>query len=193
MAEQVQAILDRMVPALRDLMDKEVFTESEVKAIVERRRESEYLLRRRSARKADYLRYIEAERNLEKLRNLRNKKVLARKNEEEREERKRVEKEGGKYVKPKSSSSIGDASIVQHIHLLYTRAKRKWKDDLSFHIQHAEFAKEKDKFSVIDKEFIDTTITNMMKPFENEGGDNPYAIHKELQDSIVTTFIDQIQ
>ena len=23
------------------------------------------------------------------------------------------------------------------------RAKRKWKDDLSFHIQHAEFAKEK--------------------------------------------------
>ena len=67
MAEQVQAILDRMVPALRDLMDKEVFTESEVKAIVERRRESEYLLRRRSARKADYLRYIEAERNLEKL------------------------------------------------------------------------------------------------------------------------------
>ena len=27
MAEQVQAILDRMVPALRDLMDKEVFTQ----------------------------------------------------------------------------------------------------------------------------------------------------------------------
>ena len=151
MAEQVQAILDRMVPALRDLMDKEVFTESEVKAIVERRRESEYLLRRRSARKADYLRYIEAERNLEKLRNLRNKKVLARKSEEEREERKRVEKEGGKYVKSKSSSSIGDASIVQHIHLLYTRAKRKWKDDLSFHIQHAEFAKEKKSFSMLSK------------------------------------------
>jgi len=24
----------------------------------------------------------------------------------------------------------------------------------------------------------------MMKPFENDGGDNPYAIHKELQDSM---------
>jgi len=48
----------------------------------------------------------------------------------------------------------------------------------------AEFAKRKNNFSVIDKEFIDTTISNMMKPFENEGGDNPYAIHKELQDSM---------
>lgn len=27
MAEQVQAVLDRMVPALRDLMEKEVFTQ----------------------------------------------------------------------------------------------------------------------------------------------------------------------
>jgi Uncharacterized conserved protein, contains HAT (Half-A-TPR) repeat len=27
MAEKVQAILDRMVPALKDLLDKEVFTE----------------------------------------------------------------------------------------------------------------------------------------------------------------------
>jgi len=27
MAEQVQAILDRMVPALRDLLDKEIFSE----------------------------------------------------------------------------------------------------------------------------------------------------------------------
>ena len=60
-----------MVAPLRDLMDRQIFSETEIKAIVSRRRESEYLLRRRTARKADFLRYIEAEMNLEKLRNLR--------------------------------------------------------------------------------------------------------------------------
>jgi len=149
MAEQVQAILDRMVPALRDLMDKEVFSEPEIKSIVARRRESEYLLRRRSARKSDYLRYIEAEQNLEKLRSLRNKMILARKMAQEKEERKASN--SNKPLKPKSNSSIGDASIVQHLHLLYVRAKRKWKDDISFHVQHAEFAKEKKSFAMLSK------------------------------------------
>eukprot|EP00979_Chaetoceros_neogracilis_P010103 scaffold2368_cov289-Chaetoceros_neogracile.AAC.28 len=149
MAEQVQAILDRMVPSLRDLMDKEVFSEHEIKSIVARRRESEYLLRRRSARKSDYLRYIEAEQNLEKLRSLRNKMILAHKTAQEREERKASKSK--KPLKPKSNSSIGDASIVQHLHLLFVRAKRKFKDDISFHVQHAEFAKEKKSFSILSK------------------------------------------
>lgn len=113
---------------------------SEVTSIVERRRDSEYLLRRRVARKTDFARYIEAEKNLEKLRMLRNKKVIARKIAEEREKQKKNGGEGP--VKRNTSSSIGDAHIVQHIHLLYVRAKRKWKQDLNWHIQHAEFAKE---------------------------------------------------
>eukprot|EP00557_Chaetoceros_sp_GSL56_P001782 CAMPEP_0176488298 /NCGR_PEP_ID=MMETSP0200_2-20121128/6629_1 /TAXON_ID=947934 /ORGANISM="Chaetoceros sp., Strain GSL56" /LENGTH=681 /DNA_ID=CAMNT_0017885261 /DNA_START=92 /DNA_END=2137 /DNA_ORIENTATION=+ len=149
MAEKVQAILDRMVPSLKDLLDKEVFTESEIKAIVARRRESEYLLCRRAARKSDFLRYIEAEKNLERLRSLRTKKIAARKAAQAREARK--SSHDTNLTKPKSSNSIGDASIVQHIHLLYVRAKRKWKDDLSFHLQHAEFAKEKKSYSMLSK------------------------------------------
>lgn len=125
-----------------------------MRSIVARRRESEYLLRRRAARKSDFLRYIEAEKNLEKLRSLRNKKILAFKAAQEREEyEKRKASNGGKQkpLKPKSNSSIGDASIVQHIHLIYVRAKRKWKEDISFHIQHAEFAKEKKSFTMLSK------------------------------------------
>ena len=75
---------------------------------------------------------------------------MARKAAQEREEKKSTG-EGGKPNKPKSNSSIGDASIVQHIHLLYTRAKRKWKEDLTFHIQHAEFAKEKKSHTMLSK------------------------------------------
>jgi len=150
MAEQVQAVLDRMVPALRDLMEKEVFTQTEIKAIVSRRREYEYLLRRRSSRKSDYLVYIDAEKNLESLRSLRLKKVLARRAAKEREENK-SSNEGAKTLKPFKAHSIGDASIIQHIHLLYVRAKRKWKQDMSFHIQHAEFAKEKQSNNMLGK------------------------------------------
>lgn len=114
-----------------------------------RRRESEYLLCRRSARKSDFLRYIEAEQRLERLRSLRTKKIAARKAAQEREARKLSHDKN--IIKPKSGTSIGDASIVQHIHLLYVRAKRKWKDDLSFHLQHAEFAKEKKSYSMLSK------------------------------------------
>eukprot|EP00536_Pseudo-nitzschia_multiseries_P009943 jgi/Psemu1/134593/gw1.290.51.1 len=116
MAEHVQAALDQMVAPLRDLMDRHIFTEEEVRAIVTRRRESEYLLRRRAARKADFIRYIEAEMLLEKLRALR----TARRKRDHR----KAQRERG-----------------VHIHLLFVRAIRKFRGDLSLHLQHAEFCK----------------------------------------------------
>ncbi len=138
------------------------FKQSEIKAIVSRRRESEYLLRRLTPRKADYQRYIEAEKNLEKLRSLRRKMVLKRQKAKEREEAMKDKKggtggKGGKNkgktddTKGKSNNSIGDASIVQNIHLLYVRAKRKWKEDLTWHMQHAEFAKQAKSYQMLSR------------------------------------------
>lgn len=43
----------------------------EIKAIVKKRRDFEFLMRRKLARKADFLRYLEYEMNLEALRKLR--------------------------------------------------------------------------------------------------------------------------
>ena len=150
MAEQVDAALDAMVPALQDLLTKGIFSQSEVRAIVNRRRQYEYLLRRRDARKADFLTYIEDEMKLEKLRSFRNRKLIAQRRYEERQaEREAQKKEGNKAgggrhgdKKTKAShGSIGDASIVQHVHLLFTRAIRKWRGDVNLHLQHAAFAK----------------------------------------------------
>lgn len=120
--------------------------QSEIKAIVSRRKESEYLLHRIAPRKSDYKRFIEAERNLEKLRALRKKMVFARYEAKQREKQQNKgennnDDEGDKG-KGKPKSSFGDESIIQYIHLLFIRAKRKWKEDLSWHLQHAEFAKE---------------------------------------------------
>ncbi len=120
-----------------------------------RRRESEYLLYRVAPRKTDYQRYIEAERNLEKLRALRKKMVFARYQAKEREKQENGgennddEKDAKGKGKPKSS--FGDGAIVQHIHLLFIRAKRKWKDDLSWHLQHAEFAKEAKSYQMLSR------------------------------------------
>eukprot|EP00518_Triparma_eleuthera_P023484 CAMPEP_0197556064 /NCGR_PEP_ID=MMETSP1320-20131121/14508_1 /TAXON_ID=91990 /ORGANISM="Bolidomonas sp., Strain RCC2347" /LENGTH=70 /DNA_ID=CAMNT_0043117155 /DNA_START=158 /DNA_END=366 /DNA_ORIENTATION=- len=67
MAEDVQFVMDSMVPALRDFVKYGLFKEYEVKSLINKRREFEYLLRRMSVRKSDYLLYLTYEFNLNKL------------------------------------------------------------------------------------------------------------------------------
>ena len=147
MAEQVQAVLDSMVPPLKDLMDRQIFSPTEVHAIVERRRESEYLLRRRVARKADFLRYIEAEELLEELRKLRTQQKerdhrrSVNNNNNEEEEDDNEAKEKNTKIKRQQEKHIGDVHILQLIHLLFARAIRKFRSDLSLHLLHVDACK----------------------------------------------------
>ena len=161
MAEHVQAALDQMVEPLKDLLDRQIFSSSEIHAIVERRRESEYLLRRRAARKADFLRYIQAEQNLEKLRVLRTA--------QRKRDSKRVNQEGafdeddddddndGKNEKSsqKKESHIGDTHIVQWVHLLFVRAIRKFRSDLSLHLAHAEFCQQQKSYKRLGRVYAE--------------------------------------
>jgi hypothetical protein len=145
-----------MVAPLRDLLDREIFADSEIKSIVARRRESEYLLRRRAARKADFLRYIEAEQALEKLRLLR---TVKRKREEKRRRRQNNqeddEEDESNAVKKKQEQHIGDAHIIQHIHMLFVRALRKFRADLSLHLLHADFCKEQKSFKRLGRVYAE--------------------------------------
>ena len=125
----MQAVLDSMVAPLRDLLERNIFSESEIKAIVARRRDSEYLIRRRAVRKADFLRYLQAEMDLETLRALRSKM-------------------GHKHA---TNKEVGDLHIRQHIHFLFTRALRKFKSDLSLHLQYAEFCKSTKSFTKLGR------------------------------------------
>ncbi|KAJ1503970.1 U3 snoRNP protein [Coelomomyces lativittatus] len=68
MAEGVQRRLESMLEELDDALKKKLFTEEEVKTIVEKRTKLEYALRKRPARLYDFLNYIEYELDLEKLR-----------------------------------------------------------------------------------------------------------------------------
>lgn len=155
MAEQVQAVLDTMVAPLKDLIDRHIFTPDEVQAIVKRRRESEYLLRRRVARKADFLRYIEAEEMLEELRKL-------RLHQRQRDHRQSVrthnpddDEEEGKQGDKKEETHIGDVHIMQLIHLLFTRAIRKFRSDLSLHLLHVDFCKKHKSWTKLSKVYAE--------------------------------------
>lgn len=169
MAEQVQSILERMVPHLKDLRDRGIFTPDEVRSIVDRRRRSEYLLQRRggTSRKSDYLRYIEDEIMLERLRKLRKEKVLM----ELKNERKNSGRDGdsddddgssdddddatGKRKHAYKSSGPGDSSITSHIHFLYQRTLRKFHYPLDVILSYAAFAKETKSFKILGRVYAE--------------------------------------
>ncbi|GAA6064477.1 hypothetical protein JCM10212_000357 [Sporobolomyces blumeae] len=68
----VQLALERFLPELRDLEQKKVFTSAEINDIVAKRRSFEVSLANgRQTKPIDYLRYIDYEENLEKLRRAR--------------------------------------------------------------------------------------------------------------------------
>jgi U3 small nucleolar RNA-associated protein 6 len=139
MAEQVQATLDQMVEPLQDLQQRNVFTPAEIHAIVERRRDYEYMLRRRNVRKVDCLKYVDDEVKLEQLRELRIRKIQREAREAlqklPREER---EKQAQKMIK----KHIGDRHVLQHIHSLWTRIFRKFRADQDLYLQYADFLKQ---------------------------------------------------
>lgn len=144
MAEHVQAALDLMVAPLQDLQERGVFLPEEIRAVVNRRRDSEYALRRRQPRKADFLRYLQAEMDLEKLRQLRSKRLLAQQRQQEQQDKKAT---GGKESEnTKHTKHIGDKHIIQHIHLLWVRTLRKYRADVALYLQYADFCKDTGSF-----------------------------------------------
>ena len=161
MAEQVQAILERMVPYLKDLRNRNLFTSEEIRLIVERRRRSEYLLQRRSqAQMSDYLRYIEDEIQLERLRKLRKEKVLTELENEERGKKRRMwmsrtSDDGDGHNKKNATSyqtsGPGDAHIISHIHFLYQRTLKKFHYPLDVLLNYAEFSKEVKSFHMLSR------------------------------------------
>ena len=56
MADTVRYLMEEMLPELEALESKGFFDRAEIKAIVQRRQDFEYALKRRAAMKRDYLR-----------------------------------------------------------------------------------------------------------------------------------------
>ena len=68
MASTVRYLLEESVPELQALVDGGIFTRDETRAIVARRQAFEYALKRRTPVLDDFIRYVNYEASLNKLR-----------------------------------------------------------------------------------------------------------------------------
>jgi hypothetical protein len=132
MADTVQEILEGMVPELEDLARKKLFSRSEIKEIVRKRRDFEYKLKRRESQKQEYLRYIAYESALDRLRAKRKTRLgmLV----PDRSVPIAHVCCSGDYAhccRPgfgkKSKSSVSDFSMQKRLHFIFDRMLRKWK------------------------------------------------------------------
>ena len=75
MSELIQQVMEGMVPELEEYLRATIFTKDEVRSIVKKRTQFEYLIRRRAPQLADFLRYAQYELNLDELRRKRRDRI----------------------------------------------------------------------------------------------------------------------
>mmetsp|Transcript_9123 Transcript_9123/g.17974 ORF Transcript_9123/g.17974 Transcript_9123/m.17974 type:complete len:635 (+) Transcript_9123:200-2104(+) len=129
MADNVQRILEGMIPELEDLQERGIFEADEIREIVKTRRDFEYKLQRRAPRKEDFLRYAEYEISLEKLRKKRKKRKAIRK--------------GG----------VGDKGGHRRISFVFERAVRRFKGDIAIWHRAIDYALKEKEYGVASKRF----------------------------------------
>ncbi|KAF8621532.1 hypothetical protein AX15_007704 [Amanita polypyramis BW_CC] len=116
--ERVQFQQEQMLAELKDLVDKNLFTESETKEIFKKRTAFETALVRRVPKKSDFLRYIAYEMALEQLR------------------RKRAVRLG-----IRGPPTVSDYALVKRQYQIFERALKKFKSDVDLWKQYIEVAK----------------------------------------------------
>ncbi|KAG2148568.1 U3 small nucleolar RNA-associated protein 6-domain-containing protein [Suillus cothurnatus] len=127
--ERVQFQQEQMLAELKDLVQKSLFNQSEVKQIVKKRTQFETALVRRIPKKSDFLRYAAYEMNLEQLR------------------RKRVER----LKLEKTEPSISDYALVRRQFQIFERALKKFKSDVGLWIQYIQVAKREGARSLVGR------------------------------------------
>ncbi|KAF8842981.1 hypothetical protein BDN67DRAFT_1030869 [Paxillus ammoniavirescens] len=117
--ERVHFQQEQMLAELKDLVQKSLFTQAEVKQIMKKRTQFETALVRRVAKKSDFLRYAAYEMGLEQLR------------------RKRLQR----LKLPKIKATISDYALVRRQFQIFERALKRFKSDVGLWIQYVQVAK----------------------------------------------------
>jgi U3 small nucleolar RNA-associated protein 6 len=111
--------MEEMIPELEALEHSGYFSKAELKSIVSQRQQFEYALKRKAVIKRDYLKYIEYECKLDRLRILRKKE-------------KKIE----------GKESIASSCFIRRVHFIFERALRKFKGDLSLWKAWVDYCRE---------------------------------------------------
>lgn len=102
----------------------------EIRAIVAKRRDFEYMLRRHEARKLDFMRYAEHELNLESLRALRTKKIEGSSAANNKKRKKKSTKGG----------AASDYTCIRLVRWIFDRAVMKFPGDVDIWLHYIDFA-----------------------------------------------------
>ena len=142
MADGVQFVMDRMASTFRQMEEHEVFTSQEVKSVMKKRTDFEYLLKRRQLTVGDFYKYLEYEVNLEKLLTLRCEKELS----------------GGVKVAGKAKTRQDGlrtlkGAAIKHICTIFDRGIRRFPDEFDLLMDYVNFLKERKSNSVLNEVF----------------------------------------
>lgn len=131
--ERVEFELDKMFPEFEDLKEKEIFTEKEIKKILENRRSLEYKINKNHVTIQDYINYIVHEKKVEKLIKVRKQKYSL--------DRKDV------------GITLSDYSIIRRIHTLYQKCLKTFKGELDIWIEYLQWSLEVKSTRTLGKNF----------------------------------------
>lgn len=152
MADRVQFILDRMAPIFRDMENLGVFekvssdfkchdinhllVQTEIRAIVRKRTDFEYLLRRRQQTYGDYHKYLSFELNLEELMMYRCTKAAQSATKEKKDLFRKLQ-----------------SSFLRHICYVYERALRRFPGNMDLWNDYIHFLKTKGASNILNTVF----------------------------------------
>ncbi|KAF8134593.1 U3 small nucleolar RNA-associated protein 6-domain-containing protein [Boletus edulis] len=127
--ERVQFQQEQMLPELKDLVQKGLFSRAEVKDILKKRTQFETALVRRVAKKSDFLRYAAYEMGLERLR------------------RKRLQR----LNLPKSKTTVSDYALVRRQFQIFERALKRFRSDVGLWVQYVQVAKREGAHALVGR------------------------------------------
>lgn len=123
MSNKARYYLEQCIPEIKDLVEKQLFTKNEASKIMKKRTDFEHRLNSRGSSINDYIKYIEYEQNVNKLRLKRVKRIL----------------------KAQRSNSISDWSIEQRIVFIFQRGCNKFPKELKFWSLYLNYLKTQGK------------------------------------------------
>ena len=113
----VQYEMERMAPEFADLREKKLFSEAELKLIIEKRRRYEYRIASRAASADDFLEYIGHEMTFEDVRRLRKRAIHL-----------------------ETAHGASEFAVVRRVHGLYNRLLRRHGREWPLWMQYVDFA-----------------------------------------------------
>ena len=132
----------RIVVSSFTLLFHSLLSQSEIKAIVKKRTVLEYAVHRRINKKSDYLRYIEYETNLDRLRRKRKARLGLDLKPADRDVSSTIDQNNSNNNNHRKGITLSDYSITRRIHNLYQKALTKFPADIPLWTQYFAWAKQ---------------------------------------------------